>query len=330
MKMRETSRARDKKLVVNNNLEILLDTKSCCNLTTINMMAFVEDGKLNIDKALEAQRLSARAGYRMACVEMEIHEWNENLKRDRLIGCSLTGWMDMVNATNLSHDEQVSVLNQMRDVVNQESERYALEHGYNKPLLSLTIKPEGSLSQLPTVSSGLHLAHSPYFIRRVRATAKTPIVKVFEELGYPVVPDVGQTEENCNRKVIEFAVKSPNGKTKYDVSAIEQLETYKMFMENYVNHNASITVSVREHEWLDVEQWLWDNWDSIIGISFLSLDDSFYQLLPYEAITEEQYNEMKSKEKPFNPSILFKYEAEEFVEDDLADDGCATGACAVR
>ena len=108
----------------------------------------------------------------------------------------------------------------------------------------------------------------------------------------PVLPEVGQTWEKCDTVVVEFPVKSPEGKTKYDVSAIEQLETYKMFQEYYVQHNTSITVHVRDHEWNEVEQWIWDNWDSVIGVSFLSLSDSFYHLMPYEAITEEEYNKI--------------------------------------
>lgn len=311
-------------------MEILLDTTSVCNLTTVNVFAFVENGILNQEKLFNAQKLSARAGLRMACVEMEIHHWNEKLVRDRLIGCSLTGWQDMVNATKLSKIEQENLLKTLRDIATESADEYAIYLGVNKPLLKTTVKPEGSLSQLPTVSSGVHYAHSPYFIRRVRVTNGTPIVKVFEELGYPVIPDVGQTEENCSRKVIEFAVKAPEGRTKYDVSAIEQLENYKMFMDNYTQHNTSITVHVRDNEWEDVEQWVWDNWDSVIGISFLSLDDSFYQLLPYESITKEKYEEMKSKESKFNPSILFKYEQSEFKNDDLSDDGCTSGACSVR
>lgn len=310
--------------------EILLDTKSCCNLTTVNVFGFVENGMLNIENLIYAQILSARAGLRMACIEMELHEWNENLKRDRLIGCSLTGWQDMINATEMSFENQILLLKRLKEEAVNSANRYADELSVNHPQLITTIKPEGSLSQLPTVSSGLHYSHSPYFIRRVRVTSNTPILKVFEELNYPIFPDNGQTEENCTRKVIEFAVKSPNGRTKHDVSALEQLKNYKMFMDYYVQHNASITVHVRDNEWEAVEQWVWDNWDSIIGISFLSLDDNFYKLLPYESITEEEYKIRKSNEKLFNPNILFKYEQSEFKDDDLTDDGCTSGACPTR
>lgn len=93
-----------------------------------------------------------------------------------------------------------------------------------------TVKPEGTLSQLPTVSSGVHYSHSPFFIRRVRISSSDPLLKVCEELGYPVHPEVGQGPANPATKVVEFPVKSPMGKTKYDISAIERLENYKLFM----------------------------------------------------------------------------------------------------
>jgi len=113
------------------------------------------------------------------------------------------------------------------------------------------------------------------------------------------------------------------------VSAIEQLEIYKMFMEEYVEHNASNTISVRPDEWEGVVQWVYENWDTIIGVTFISLDDSFYKLLPYEAITEEEYNERKDNMKEFNPDLLLKYEVKLFDED-LLDDDCSTGVCGVR
>ena len=310
--------------------EILLDSKGLCNLTTVNVFAFVnENGILDYNGLYKAQRLSARSGYRMTCVELELPLWNEIQQRDKLIGCSLTGWQDMVNATNMSIEEQVELLQRLREVARKEAEMYAIEINGKVPLLVTTVKPEGTLSQLPTVSSGVHYSHSPYFIRRVRISSDDPLTKVCEELQYPVFPEVGQDPENCATKVVEFPVKAPLGKTKYDVSAIEQLETYKMFMDNYVDHNCSITIHVRNEEWEEVEEWVWNNWDEIMAVSFLSLDDNFYELLPYEAIDEEEYFKRTSNMKAFRPSLIAKYEKEEIVHE-LGTDGCETGACPVR
>ena len=303
--------------------EVLLRSKGLCNLITLNVMGFVFNGKLNLDMLLEAQKLSARAGYRMTCVDLELHEWDLVQKEDRLLGCSLTGWQDMVNATNISIEEQKEILTKLKEVAIEESKKYSYQLNMKEPLLVTTVKPEGTLSLLPGVSSGVHYSHSPFYVRRIRINSDDPLVKVCEELSYPVF------EDGINTKVIEFPVKSPKGKTKYDVSAIEQLEIYKMFQECYVQHNTSITIHVKENEWDEVEQWLWDNWDDVIGVSFLSLSDSFYPLMPYEAITEEEYNKRVKEMNPFIPSLLSKYEKEE-VELDIGNDGCSSGSCPVR
>lgn len=303
--------------------EILLDDNQTCNLTTTNVMAFVdENGELDSEALKDAMRLSIRAGMRMTLVDLEIDEWSRVQQRDRLTGVSMTGWQDMINASKLDEPAENGLLSALWVTVKAEAERYAKELSIREPLLATTIKPEGSLSQLPTVSSGLHYSHSPYYIRRVRINSHDPLVKVAEELGWVV-----QVQDE-NTKVIEFPVKSPQGRTKYEVSAIEQLENYKRFMRYYVDHNASITVSVRDHEWEAVEQWVWDNWQDIIGITFLSLTDHVYQLAPYEAISEEEYQERLANMKPFSAELLQKHETgEEFA---LEDSDCEAGVCPIR
>lgn len=309
--------------------EILLDSHGMCNLTTVNVMAFVKDGVLDEKGLLEAQALSARAGYRMTCRELEIHRWDEVQNRDRLLGCSLTGWQDMVNAVGLDREGQIELLKKLRQTAHEAAEKIADRLGGNKPLLVTTVKPEGTLSLLPTVSSGVHYSHAPYYIRRIRISATDPLCKVCEELGYPIFPEVGQDPENPVTKVVEFPVKAPEGTVKGDVSAIQQLENYKMFMKYYVDHNCSITVHVRDNEWDDVEEWVWQNWDDIVALSFLSYDDNFYELVPYEAITKEEYEKRKAAMRPFNPTLLSKYEFEE-TELDIGDSECANGVCPVR
>jgi ribonucleoside-diphosphate reductase alpha chain/ribonucleoside-triphosphate reductase len=292
-------------------------------------MAFVEDGKLNTEEVLEAQKLNARIAYRVTIPTLELPRWDNNQRRDRLLGLSMTGYQDMVNATNMSEQEQRELLRDMRRVARESADSYANELGLNTSELITTVKPEGSLSCLPTVSAGVHFSHSPYYVRRVRINAEDPLLKVCEELGYPIYPEVGQDMETCTTKVVEFPVKAPEGRTKYEVSAIEQLEIYKMFMEEYVDHNASNTISVQNHEWEDVVDWIYNNWETVIGVTFLSLTDSFYQLMPYESITEEEYNQRVSAMKPFNPNLLSKYEKVE-QDLDLGDSECTGGACPIR
>jgi len=310
-------------------MEILLDSKGVCNLTTVNVSSFVKDGVLDKENLLEAQKLSARAGYRMGLVELELPEWNNIQKRDRLIGCSLTGWQDMINELHMTKDEEIELLKELRIAAKNEIKDYSKMLGTKESLLVTSIKPEGSLSQLPRVSSGIHYSHSPYYIRRIRINTQDPLVKVCEELEYPIYPEVGQDYETCKTKVIEFPMKAPKGRTKYDVSALEQLENYKMFMKYYVDHNVSITVHVKNNEWNDVEKWLWNNWDDVVAVTFVSLDDNFYKLLPYEAISKEEYEKRVKVMKNFVPSLISKYEN---INDtfEIIDDECSTGSCPIR
>ncbi|MDO4552136.1 MAG: ribonucleoside-triphosphate reductase, adenosylcobalamin-dependent, partial [Bacillota bacterium] len=314
---------------VNPCAEILLDSKGLCNLTTVNVMAFVREGRLDLEGLLEAQRLSARAGYRMTCTELEIPEWNAVQQRDKLLGCSLTGWQDMVNALDMGKEEQAALLAQLKEAARRAACQYAAELGQAEPLLVTTVKPEGTLSLLPVVSSGVHFSHAPYFVRRIRISSDDPLVKVCEDLGYPVFPEVGQDRETCVTKVVEFPVQAPPGRMKADVSAVEQLEIYKMFMTHYVEHNCSITIHVREQEWDAVEEWVWENWDDTVALSFLAFEDNFYELLPFEEISEEEFRARSQAMGPFVPSLISRYEKEE-VEYDLGSDGCESGVCPIR
>lgn len=313
--------------------EIMLADRGMCNLTTVNAKGFVyeEAGtyKMDYEGLFNAMKLSARMGLRMTLVDLEIQSWDEQQKKDRLLGCSVTGWMDAIDAVGMTKEEQKKTRAYMKRVILNEVKAYAEELGVNIPLLSTTVKPEGTISQLPTVSSGLHNSHSPFYIRRVRINASDPLVNVVNELGWDIQPENGQTWENATTLVVSFPVKTTAKKTKGQVSAIEQLENYKDFMEDYVEHNASITVHVRDNEWELVEQWIWDNWDDFVAVSFLPYSDSIYQQAPYEEITEEHYNEMKSKMKSFDRNLLSKYELQE-EELDIGSDGCESGACPVR
>lgn len=315
---------------VNPCAEILLRDRGLCNLTTVNVFAFVdENGELDLNGLLEAQRLSVRAGVRMTCLELELYQWDRVQKQDRLLGVSLTGWQDAMSVLKYSKEQEDELLRILKDTAHKEAECYSRELKIPRPMLISTIKPEGTLSLLPGVSSGLHHSHSQYYIRRVRINSNDPLVKVCEKLGYPVFPENGQDPETCTVKVIEFPQKAPVSRTKYEVSAIEQLETYKRFMKNYVDHNASITVTVKNHEWDEVENWLYENWDDVVAVSFLALDDNFYPLLPYESITEEEYNKRVSAMRPFIPSMLSEFEKSEFEVRDL-EEGCENGVCPVR
>jgi ribonucleoside-diphosphate reductase alpha chain/ribonucleoside-triphosphate reductase len=157
-----------------------------------------------------------------------------------------------------------------------------------------------------------------------------------EQLGWPVYNENGQgvilsdgTSVPVMTKVIEFPVKSPAKKTKYDVSALQQLQNYYSFQQDYTEHNSSNTISVKPEEWPEVEENIWNNWDDMVAVSFLQLTGHVYKQPPYEAITEEEYNRRISVMKPFDMGIL--KEIEDIGEDfDLGTEVCEAGACPIR
>lgn len=309
--------------------EILLRDRGVCNLSEVNMMGFVlEDGSYDYEGLIRAQELSARIGYRMATIELELHEWNLVNEADRLTGCSLTGVMDFKNATNMGDDEFADLLRDLRETAHESAYELADSLGMNRPLLVTAVKPSGTISQVAGVSSGVHFSHSPYYVRRVRVSANDPLANAMVAAGFPWDPEVGSTIEEHKTKVFSFPMKAPEGKTKYDVSAVEQLNLYKLIMENYVDHNASNTIHVRDNEWSLVEEWVYENWNDLVGVTFLSLDDNFYQLAPYEAITNEQYNQMVAAQPRFSANILSRFE--DFSQEFELDADCDTGACPVR
>ena len=348
----EAARRRPNAVGTNPCGEILLDSHGVCNLTTVNMTAFInDDGSLDISGLEEAQRMSARAGLRMTLVDLELPEWNKVQQRDRLLGTSLTGVKDTFSAitrnfrssSDTYYNEYTPkeyedyVLRVLRNAANTESERYAAELRVNAPLLVTTVKPEGTLSLVAGgVSPGIHMSHSPYYIRRMRISSIDPLVQVVRELGWPISPEVGtpgaSLEEQMNNArtlVIDFPVKTNSTQTKNDVSLSDQMDTYFQFQENYTNHNTSITMTVKNDEWDLAKELSWKNWDRWMGASFLAHDGGTYELAPYEEITEGEYNNISARFKNFDPSLLYKYETLE-TDVELIDEACDSGVCPIR
>lgn len=312
--------------------EVLLDSHGICNLTTVNMLAYViqRDGEhiLDMEGLTLAQQLSVRIGMRMTCLTLELPNWNKVHKRDRLIGCSLTGWKDAMELLKLPKAQEKNLLYHLRHIAHQEAINYSHLLRIPTPLLYTTIKPEGTLSQLAGgVSSGLHISFAPYYIRRIRINAHDPLVDVVRKLNWRIHPEVGSTWENANTLVVDFPVKSSATKTIKDLTVEEQFNTYFTFQKYYTTHNSSNTIYVKENEWNKVEEIVWDKWKDIIGVTFLPYDGGNYELAPYEEITKEEYEELKNQMLPFNPELL-KEEEDNIFEIDVTD--CTTGACPIR
>lgn len=175
----------------------------------------------------------------------------------------------------------------------------------------------------------MHPRHAPYYIRRVRIESHNPIFLMLKDLGVPYQPEVGQNSETATTFVLEFPIKSPKSLVyKDDLTAIQQLEYWKMVKENYTEHNPSTTISVGEEEWLKVGNWVYENWDMIGGLSFLPRSNHVYRLAPYEEITAVQYEELINKFPKIDFSKLVLYESEDTtnVKKELA---CVSGVCEI-
>ena len=327
-------------------VEIILFSKNVCNLTTVNVTAFVnEDGTLDEEGLLRAQRDSARMGLRMTLADLELPNWDKVQKRDRLLGTSLTGWKDAMSLLGYTEEQEEELQRKLQHASRSEADSYAKELRVNAPLLVTAVKPEGTLSQVARnpitdspVSSGLHWSHSPYYIRRIRINAEDPLAKVAKDLGWTVNPEVGtegdtfdERMKNAKTLVIDFPVASGADKTKDDISVDEQFDNYFSFQNHYTEHNTSNTITVKDDEWKRAEERVEQGWDNFVGVSFLALDGGTYQLTPYEAITKEEFEEEKAKMAPFSAELLEEYEVTDNLEDaDIGNDGCTTGACPVR
>lgn len=236
---------------------------------------------------------------------------------------SLTGICD-----NIGLLKRAEVLNHLRDVVVQTNEQWAAILGINPSAATTCVKPSGTVSQLVDSSSGLHTRHSPYYIRTVRADNKDPLTAFLKDSGVYWEEDVMSPE---NTSVFFFPIKSPEGSvTRHDQTAIEALELWKHLQDNWCEHKPSATVNVKEDEWLEVGAWVYENFDSLSGVSFLPYDGGTYKQAPYTEVTEEEFNEWITKHPTpeINWDNLPLYETEDTTtgSQELA---CTGGVCEV-
>ena len=184
--------------------------------------------------------------------------------------------------------------------------------GINQSVAITCVKPSGTVSQLVDSSSGIHARHNPYYIRTIRADKKDPLAKMMLEAGFPCEPDVTKPEHTL---VFSFPVKGPkNGVYRKDMSAIEQLELWKIYQDNWCEHKPSVTVSVQEHEWMNVGSWVWEHFDQMSGVSFLPMTEHSYRQAPYQDCTKEEYDkQMADMPKDVSWAMLSEYEEQDMT-----------------
>ena len=316
--------------------EILLDSKGVCNLTTVNLANFVEDGVIQEEALLQAQADSARIGFRMTLPTLEMSEWDSVQKRDRLLGVSLTGWKDFVTAANLSRTAQIMWLTVLRNTARDAADSYADSLGLNRPLLVTTVKPEGTLSLVAGgVSAGVHDPFAEYYIRRIRLAANDPVAEAMKASGFKITPEVGtpgetvrEQMENARVYVTEFPVHSPVA-DRHSSDVDEQLDTYFLFQKYYCEHNASNTISVKPEEWGRTSELIYKGWDHFTAVSFLAHDGGSHQLAPYEEISEDRFNTMLAFQPTLSVDLVNSYENGQ-GSDISEDETCDSGVCPIR
>ncbi len=261
--------------------EIILRPFQFCNLTEIVVRS---------DDNFETLSRKARVAAILGTIQSTFTDfkylrkiWRDQCEEERLLGVSLTGVCD-----NLALLDNPSVLEKLRDVVVETNKEWAEKLGINQSTATTCVKPSGTVSQLVDSASGMHTRHSPFYLRTIRADNKDPLTVFLKESGVYWEEDVMSPDSTT---VFYFPVRSPKGaETREDATAIDNLELWKTLQDHWCEHKPSATINVRENEWMDVGAWVFGNFDSLSGVSFLPYDGGSYRQAPYQELTEEDFN----------------------------------------
>ena len=256
--------------------------------------------------------------------------WKNNTEEERLLGVSLTGIMDNAMMSGKSAHLGMNIgatLNALKEQAITTNAAMAEQLGIPQSAAITCVKPSGTVSQLVDSASGIHARHNPYYIRTVRGDNKDPITQFLVSEGIPAEPDVMKPDSTT---VFSFPMKSPHGAvTRFDMSAIEQLELWLLYQRHWCEHKPSVTISVKEDEWMEVGSWVYDHFDEVSGISFLPFSEHTYKQAPYQDCTVEEYGEMlEQMPKKVNWDLLREFEKEDTTSGgrELA---CTAGVCEI-
>jgi ribonucleoside-diphosphate reductase alpha chain len=279
---------------VNPCVEILLRDEEFCNLSSS-----VIRPRDTVEQIMEKVRIAAVLGTWQATLtnfRYINNNWKKNCEEEALIGVSMTGIMAHPLFNHI-HKDLPKILNDLRDHVITTNKSLSKKLGINPAAATTCIKPEGTSSSLVNSASGIHARHSKYYIRTVRENKRLPLSRFLIDQGVPFEDDVTKPDTDY---VFSFPIESPSEAIfSADRGAIEQLELWKVYQDAYCEHKPSITVSVREHEWLEVGAWVYEHFDEVSGISFLPYSDHTYRQAPFQEIDKDKYDEI-SRSVPVN------------------------------
>ena len=303
--------------------EIILRSAGLCNLTEVVIRS--GDTLEDLMDKVEVATIMGTFQSTLSNFRYVRSVWRKNQEEERLLGVSMTGIMDHEVLSKPS-DEAAHWLTQLREHSVKTNAKWAKKLGINASVAITTVKPSGTVSQLVDSASGIHPRYSQHYVRTVRADKKDPLAQFMRAEGFPV--------EDCVMKpdttdVFSFPVRGPEHAVfRNDMSAIQQLEHYLMFKRFWCEHNPSITVYVRDHEWLAVGDWVYNNFDDVGGVSFLPHTDHVYQQAPYTECSEAEYEALAGKMPTVAWSKLQEFEKEDSTESSKTL-ACSAGACEI-
>jgi ribonucleoside-triphosphate reductase len=306
--------------------EIILRSREFCNLSEV-----VVRGWDTIESLKKKVRLATIIGTFQSTLtnfKYLTRDWKRNCEEERLLGVSLTGIMDNVLTNGKKSKGQTSqLLKELREEAVRTNKEWSEKIGIPRSAAITCVKPSGTVSQLVDSASGIHARHNPYYIRTVRADNKDPLCQFMKDAGFPNEPDVTKPQHTT---VFSFPQKSPKSAVcRQDMTAMEQLELWKIYQDHWCEHKPSVTISVKETEWMEVGNWVWNNFDDISGISFLPFSEHTYRQAPYQDCTKEEFDTaLKVMPKNVDWSKLGDYEAQDYTAG-AQTAACAAGGCEV-
>ena len=304
--------------------EIILRSREFCNLSEIVVRR--EDTRESLKEKVRSATILGTFQSTLTEFKYLSKEWKRNCDEERLLGVSLTGIMDNP-ITNGTRNGLKELLEELRDVAYETNKEWSDKLGIPTSAAITCVKPSGTVSQLVDSASGIHARHSPFYLRTVRADNKDPLCKLMQDMGFPNEADVTKPEHTT---VFSFPMKTPKGAIcRMDMTALEQLELWKTYATSWCEHKPSVTISVKEDEWVEVASWVYKNFDSISGISFLPFSEHVYRQAPYQDCTEGEYKEaLKTMPKNVDWAELSKYESQDYTiaSQELA---CTAGGCEI-